>query len=109
MYSFFETFFFEFPNKISVFLILRTNNFNSFGSNVNRGSCIYSKIPIINKGKINFDDSNHGGIYIDVKRGRDTLKIINVHYESIGLSRKDSLFANKNLFSLKCKKYFFRM
>ena len=77
--------------------------FNSFGSNVNRGSCIYSKIPIINKGKINFDDSNHGGIYIDIKRGRDTLKIINIHYESIGLSSKDSLLVDKNLLSLNRK------
>ena len=94
----------EFDNNLSPeFSNYPYKYFNSFGSNVNRGSCIYSKIPIINKGKINFDDSNHGGIYIDVKRGRDTLKIINVHYESIGLSRKDSLFGNKNLFSLNGK------
>ena len=77
--------------------------FNSFGSNVNRGSCIYSKIPILNKGVINFDNSNNGGIYIDVKKGRDTLKIFNIHYESIGLSRKDTLFVDRNLFSLSDK------
>ena len=77
--------------------------FNSFGSNINRGSCIYSKIPILKKGIINFDNSNHGGIYIDIKKGRDTLKIINIHYESIGLSSKDTLFVDKNLFGLNGK------
>tara|TARA_B100001564_G_scaffold244001_1_gene206822 strand:- start:739 stop:1743 length:1005 start_codon:yes stop_codon:yes gene_type:complete len=77
--------------------------FHSFGSNINRGSCIYSKFPILKKGKINFDNSNHGGIYIDVKKGRDTLKIINIHFESIGLSRKDSLFVDKDFLSLNTK------
>ena len=77
--------------------------FNSFGSNINRGSCIYSKIPILKKGIFNFDNSNHGGIYIDIKKGRDTLKIINIHYESIGLSSKDTLFVDKNLFGLNGK------
>ena len=77
--------------------------FHSFGSNINRGSCIYSKFPILKRGKINFDNSNHGGIYIDIKKGRDTLKIINIHFESIGLSRKDTLFVERDFFSLNKK------
>ena len=77
--------------------------FHSFGSNINRGSSIYSKFPILKKGKINFENSNHGGIYIDVKKGRDTLKIINIHFESIGLSRKDTLFVEKDFLSLNTK------
>ena len=77
--------------------------FHSFGSNINRGSCIYSKFPILKRGKINFDNSNHGGIYIDIKKGRDTLKIINIHFESIGLSRKDTLFVENGFFSLNNK------
>ena len=77
--------------------------FHSFGSNINRGSCIYSKFPILKSGKINFDNSNHGGIYIDIKKGRDTLKIINIHFESIGLSRKDTLFVERDFFSLNKK------
>ena len=77
--------------------------FHSFGSNINRGSCIYSKFPILKRGKINFDNSNHGGIYIDIKNGRDTLKIINIHFESIGLSRKDTLFVERDFFSLNNK------
>ena len=77
--------------------------FHSFGSNINRGSCIYSKFPILKRGKINFDNSNHGGIYIDIKKGRDTLKIINIHFESIGLSRKDTLFVESDFFSLNNK------
>tara|TARA_B100001996_G_scaffold196543_1_gene150587 strand:- start:135 stop:1136 length:1002 start_codon:yes stop_codon:yes gene_type:complete len=77
--------------------------FHSFGSNINRGSCIYSKFPILKRGKINFDNSNHGGIYIDIKKGRDTLKIINIHFESIGLSRKDTLFVERDFFSLNNK------
>lgn len=77
--------------------------FHSFGSNINRGSCIYSKFPILKRGKINFDNSNHGGIYIDIKKGRDTLKIINIHFESIGLSRKDTLFVDRDFFSLNNK------
>jgi len=74
--------------------------FNSFGSNINRGSCILSKIPIFNTGIINFKNSNNGGIYLDVKKGRDTLKIFNIHFESLGLSTEDTLLIDKTSFKL---------
>ena len=94
----------EFDKKLSPqFKDYPYNYFHSFGSNINRGSSIYSKFPILKKGKINFDNSNHGGIYIDVKKGRDTLKIINIHFESIGLTRKDSLFVEKDFLNLNTK------
>lgn len=44
---------------------------------------IFSKYPIISEGSLNFPDSWNNGIYVDIKYGNDTLRVYNLHLESL--------------------------
>lgn len=57
------------------------------------GIATFSKYPIINKGKIVFDTkSNNICIYTDVKIKEDTVRVYNMHLQSISFSKKDYKF-----------------
>jgi len=50
------------------------------------GSGIFSKYPMINKGSVNFpEDGNNNAIYVDIVKGLDTLRIYNVHFQSLNI------------------------
>jgi len=54
------------------------------------GVVMFSKFPIIDKGYVPFTGkTNNFCIYIDIKRGEDTLRIYNVHFQSIRFQMKD--------------------
>ena len=60
---------------------------------------IYSKNPIINKGELNFPQSANHGIYADIVIELDTLRVYNLHLESLSIrpgmvksERSDRLF-----------------
>ncbi len=57
------------------------------------GLATFSAYPIVNKGKILLE-TRYGNlcIYSDIAIGKDTLRVYNVHLESIGLSEEDFLF-----------------
>jgi endonuclease/exonuclease/phosphatase family metal-dependent hydrolase len=57
------------------------------------GLATFSAYPIVNKGRVDFH-SNAGNlcIYTDIKINDDTIRVYNVHFESIGLSPEDYLF-----------------
>lgn len=44
---------------------------------------IYSKYPIISKGSLNFPESQNNAIYADIVISSDTLRIYNVHLQSL--------------------------
>ncbi len=77
---------------------LKANNFHAEFTRNSRninffGLATFTKYPIINKGKILF--STHGGnlcIYTDVLINNDTVRIYNLHLESIGLGSEDHIF-----------------
>lgn len=50
------------------------------------GQAIFSKYPIIGKGDIVFPDSNNNAIYADIKRGTDTIRVYNMHLQSIKIT-----------------------
>ena len=56
--------------------------------NIQSGICIYSKYPIIKKGFYQFDQkrSVNACIYTDLDLGYDTIRIFNVHLQSIRLN-----------------------
>jgi endonuclease/exonuclease/phosphatase family metal-dependent hydrolase len=57
------------------------------------GIATFSKYPIINQGKIVFNtSSNNICIFSDIVVNRDTLRVYNVHLQSVGFSRKDNKF-----------------
>lgn len=57
------------------------------------GIATFSKYPIIKKGKIIFNTtSNNICIYSDIVVNKDTLRVYNVHLQSVSFSKKDNQF-----------------
>jgi endonuclease/exonuclease/phosphatase family metal-dependent hydrolase len=57
------------------------------------GIATFSKYPIIKKGKIIFNTkSNNICIYSDIVVNRDTIRVYNVHLQSVSFSKKDNKF-----------------
>jgi endonuclease/exonuclease/phosphatase family metal-dependent hydrolase len=56
------------------------------GDKIKTGQAIFSKFPIINQGNIVFPDSNNNVIYADVKKGKDIIRVYNMHLQSIKIT-----------------------
>src|SRR5690606_2625258 len=57
------------------------------------GLATLSAYPIVNKGKIIFrTGAGNLCIYTDIRVGNDTIRVYNLHFESIGLSEEDHMF-----------------
>ena len=57
------------------------------------GSCVISKYPILNSKKITFEASKNGGMQGDLVWKQDTLRLYNIHFESLRIDSKDTLFS----------------
>ncbi|MEN7546745.1 endonuclease/exonuclease/phosphatase family protein [Rapidithrix thailandica] len=72
------------------------------------GLAIFSIYPIVNKGEITFANrSNNTAIFADLKKGDDTVRVINVHLESMHIDQ--NLVVNTNDFKKSSKDLFRRM
>jgi len=50
------------------------------------GSAIFSKYPIIKKHSVGFpEEGNNNAIFVDVVKDKDTLRIFNVHFQSLNI------------------------
>ena len=60
------------------------------------GMAIFSKFPIVNQGTISFKDAktNHA-MFVDLKINKDTIRVYNVHFQSIHFGAEDYLFAQQ--------------
>ena len=56
------------------------------GNKIKTGQAIFSKYPIIDEGQITFESSHNMLIYADIRKGQDTLRVYNMHLESIKIS-----------------------
>lgn len=54
------------------------------------GMSIFSRYPILNRGSLDFENSGNNAIFIDILKNNDTLRVYNVHLESLGI-KPDSL------------------
>ncbi len=63
------------------------------------GLAIFSKYKIINKGSLNFEESSNNSIFIDVVKNKDTIRIYNLHLQSLKINPNE-----KNLNEEKSKK-----
>lgn len=53
------------------------------GDRVKNGQAILSKFPIINSGSIKFPGTFNNAIFVDVVKGNDTIRVYNVHLQSM--------------------------
>ena len=49
------------------------------------GYAYFSKYPLVNTGGFDFKDSGNNTLYADVVKGNDTIRVYNVHLESMGI------------------------
>ena len=56
----------------------------------NLGHAIFSKYPIVNKGGFDFDDSNNNVIWADIAMHNDTIRVYNMHLQSLGIEPRVS-------------------
>ncbi|MBK0370833.1 endonuclease/exonuclease/phosphatase family protein [Flavobacterium agrisoli] len=56
------------------------------GNKIKTGQAIFSKYPILYQGNIAFPNSNNNVIYADIKRGKEIIRVYNMHLQSIKIS-----------------------
>lgn len=69
----------------------------------NFGQAIYSKYKIIKKSSFDFENSSNNAIYIDILKNKDTLRVYNVHLESLKIVPKEEEISKENTESLKIR------
>lgn len=56
------------------------------GKKIKTGQAIFSKFPIINEGNLELPSSNNSVIFADIKKGKDIIRVYNMHLQSIKIS-----------------------
>lgn len=56
------------------------------GKKIKTGQAIFSKFPIIEQGNIIFPKSDNNVVFADIKRGKDIIRVYNMHLQSIKIS-----------------------
>lgn len=56
------------------------------GDKIRTGLAIFSRFPILNQGNIVFPKSNNNAIFVDIKKGKDIIRIYNLQLQSIKIS-----------------------
>jgi endonuclease/exonuclease/phosphatase family metal-dependent hydrolase len=72
------------------------------GKKVKNGQAIFSKYPIIKSGSLEFPNTSNNAIYADIVKNGDTIRIYNVHLQSLRIdptSVKLDLETSENLFN----------
>lgn len=53
------------------------------------GQAIYSKYPIVNQGSLDFEKTSNNAIFVDIVKETDTIRIYNLHMESLHIKSDD--------------------
>ena len=81
------------------------------GNQIKTGQAIFSKFPIINQGNIVFPNSNNNVVFADIKKGKDIIRVYNMHLQSIKIS-PDVTEINDNIDAIdqgKSQRLFYRI
>jgi endonuclease/exonuclease/phosphatase family metal-dependent hydrolase len=65
------------------------------GQKVKNGQAIFSKFPIINSGSIEFPNTSNNAIYVDIVKNSDTIRIYNVHLQSLRIDTNTEKLVNE--------------
>jgi len=60
------------------------------------GLAIYSRFKIINSGSLNFKNSANNAIFIDIIKEKDTIRVYNIHLESLKINPRKENFGEKS-------------
>ena len=77
----------EFSNSADIDLKVYRHRYIFMGGNkIKTGQAIFSKFPIIDQGNIAFPNSNNNVVFADIKKGKDIIRVYNMHLQSIKIS-----------------------
>ena len=77
----------EFSNSANIDLkVYRHRYIFMEGNKIKTGQAIFSKFPIIDQGNIVFPNSNNNVVFADIKKGKDIIRVYNMHLQSIKIS-----------------------
>ena len=77
----------EFSNSANIDLkVYRHKYIFMEGNQIKTGQAIFSKFPIIDQGNIIFPNSNNNVVFADIKKGKDIIRVYNMHLQSIKIS-----------------------
>ena len=65
------------------------------------GHAIFSKYKILKSGSLNFPNSSNNAIFVDILKDNDTLRVYNIHLESLSINPKEDYFKQENSEKLK--------
>jgi vancomycin resistance protein VanJ len=66
------------------------------GNRVKYGQAIFSKYPIINSGSVEFTNTANNAIYADIVTSFDTIRVYNIHLQSLRLDTEKEEFTKDN-------------
>jgi endonuclease/exonuclease/phosphatase family metal-dependent hydrolase len=69
---------------------------NISGKKVKHGQAIFSKFPIIKSGSVEFPNTSNNAIFIDIVKGKDTIRVYNVHLESLRINTQIESLRNED-------------
>jgi len=77
----------EYSNSADIDLkVYRHKYILTEGNQIKTAQAIFSKFPIIDQGNIVFPNSNNNVVYVDIKKGKDIIRVYNMHLQSIKIS-----------------------
>lgn len=68
---------------------------NVSGKNIKNGQAIFSKYPIIHSGSVEFPDTYNNAIFVDVVKKNDTIRVYNVHLQSLKIDINNEEILNE--------------
>ena len=88
----------EFSNSANIDLKVYSHKYILMeGNQIKTAQAIFSKFPIINQGNIAFPNSNNNVVFVDIKKGKDIIRVYNMHLQSIKISPDVSELDEKNI------------
>ena len=74
------------PNKVIDLSFYKYRYEKLSGKSMQHGQVIFSKYPIINSGSVEFPETPNNAIYADIVKDTDTIRIYNIHLESLRIN-----------------------
>lgn len=88
----------EFSNSANIDLKVYSHKYILMeGNQIKTAQAIFSKFPIINQGNIAFPNSNNNVVFVDIKKGKDIIRVYNMHLQSIKISPDVTELDEKNI------------
>ena len=76
----------EYKTNPKIFLNSYAYRFEHLEREAQIGQVIVSKYAIINSGSVEFPNTNNNAIYVDIVKNKDTIRVYNIHLQSLHIS-----------------------